>query len=290
VTAGVFVTRYTPRVLLPGARDIITGFWTTAVFTINALIFVGVGIGFHQILSGLEMYSPWQLILYSGSVAVACIVVRLVWTFAQGLLPITNEPEHTGGKADWSHVMVLAWTGMRGGVSLAAALAIPLQTAAGPFPHRNLVIFITFVVLLATLVGQGGTLPLLIKLLRVTADSVDDDETRLALAETARAALRRIDELERNGDVPKPVADALRRRFKLRTAEFGDGDGKARQLTSLYRKIVVDVLQVERDELYELRRSGRIDNTILRRVQRLLDLETSEMDLLNATGRSDIED
>jgi hypothetical protein len=82
----------------------------------------------------------------------------------------------------------------------------------------------------------------------------------------------------------------LRRRFKLRTAEFGDGDGKARQLTSLYRKIVVDVLQVERDELYELRRSGRIDNTILRRVQRLLDLETSEMDLLNATGRSDIED
>ena len=95
-----------------------------------------------------------------------CVVVRLIWTFAQGLLPITNEPEHAEGKADWSHVALLAWTGMRGGVSLAAALAIPFETVAGPFPFRDLLIFLTFVVLLVTLVGQGGTLPWLIRWLQ----------------------------------------------------------------------------------------------------------------------------
>ncbi len=114
------------------------------------------------------------------------IAVRILWTFLQGLNPATNEPEHVDGKAQWSHVAILAWTGMRGGVSLAAALAIRLETSAGLFPQRNLLIFLTFCVLLATLVGQGGTLPLLIRTLGLKDDGADEREERIALAKTAR--------------------------------------------------------------------------------------------------------
>jgi CPA1 family monovalent cation:H+ antiporter len=142
----------------------------TVVFLLNAFIFVEVGVRFHQIVLSLRNYSVGQLVWWGAAVAVTCILVRIIWTFAQGLLPITNEPEHVEGKADWSHVAVLAWTGMRGGVSLAAALAIPLETRAGHFPQRDLLIFLTFCVLLATLVMQGSTLPALIRWLGVKDD------------------------------------------------------------------------------------------------------------------------
>jgi CPA1 family monovalent cation:H+ antiporter len=292
VTTGIFVGRYTPNVLRPRARELITGFWMTVVFLLNAFIFVEVGIGFHQMLLGLRAYSPIQLLWWSAAVAVTCIVVRLVWTFAQGLLPATNEPEHVDGKADWSHVAILSWSGMRGGISLAAAIAIPLATSAGPFPFRGLVIFITFVVLLATLVGQGGTLPWLINKLGVTDDGADAREERLALAATARAALKRIDELEREGTIPHDVLEHLRKKFKARWAEFapGERDGSVSQMTALYRKTEGELLDVQRSALVALRSTGKIDNTVMRRIQRLLDLESGELHALGMAGHSAIED
>lgn len=194
----------------------LTGFWVTVVFLLNAFIFTEVGIRFHSIVSGLREYSAVQLIVWGCAVAGACIVVRLIWTFAQGLLPATNEPEHVEGKADWSHVALLAWTGMRGGVSLAAALAIPFETVAGPFPFRNLVIFLTFVVLLATLVGRGGTLPWLIRWLKIRDDGAAAREERLAVIALSHAGLDRIDKLEGDGVFPKDVLDLHRRRLEAR--------------------------------------------------------------------------
>ncbi len=292
VTAGIFVSRYTPTVMQPRARELLTGFWVTIVFLLNAFIFVEVGIRFHQIVLRLHEYSAGQLIWWGGAVAAACILVRLLWTFAQGLLPATNEPEHVEGKADWSHVAILSWCGMRGGVSLAAALAIPLETMAGPFPFRDLLIFITFGVLLATLVGQGGTLPYLIRKLRVKDDGADEKEERIALAVTARAALKRIDELETQGSVPRAILELLRKRFRARWAEFG-ADGReddAARLTASYRRTELELLDVQRKRLIGLREDGKIDNTVLRRIQRLLDLETIEIQLLGTTGHSDIEE
>jgi CPA1 family monovalent cation:H+ antiporter len=216
----------------------------------------------------------------------------LVWTFAQGLIPATNEPEHVDGKAEWSHVAVLAWTGMRGGVSLAAALAIPLETAAGPFPFRDLLIFITFVVLLATLVGQGATLPLLIKKLKVKDDGADLREERIALGTTARAALERVDDLEREGKYPREILELHRRRLEARWTEFrsAESDPKAAELTGLYRKAQCELLDIQRSRLIELRDTGKIDNTVLRRVQRVLDLQTLEAQLLSSTGHESIEE
>ena len=291
VTTGLFVNRYTPVVLLPRAREMIGGFWVTIVFLLNAFIFVQVGIRFHPIVESLREYSPLQLMWWGFAIALACIVIRFVWTFLQGLLPATNEPEHLDGKAQWSHVAILSWTGMRGGVSLAAALAIPLEAASRPFPHRDLVIFLTFCVLLATLVIQGGTLPLLIRALGVKDDGTDEAEERVALAKTAKAALRRITELEREGKIPSSVLGSLRDRFRARWAEFGGGGSdEVARATASYRDTECDLLDIQRKELIRLRNVGEIDNTVMRRIQRLLDLETAQVQLLGLTGHAEIDD
>jgi Na+/H+ antiporter len=292
VVSGVVVSRFTPTVLLPRAREMLTGFWTTVVFLLNAFIFVEVGIRFREIVLRLHHYSAWQLVWWSGAVALTCIVARLLWTFAQGLLPATNEPEHVEGKADWSHVAILGWTGMRGGVSLAAALAIPFETTAGPFPFRDLLIFITFVVLLATLVGQGGTLPYLITWLGVKDDGAAEDEERIALGLTARAALDEIDALERDEKFPHEILELHRARLEARWKEFrsAEDDPAAARVTALYRQAQCDLLDRQRAKLIELQREGKIDNTVLRRVQRILDLQTIEVQLLGITGHDEIED
>ncbi len=292
VTAGIFVSRFTPTVISPRARETITGFWLTVVFLLNAFIFVKVGISFHRIILRLHEYSAVQLVCWAIAVALTCILVRLVWTFAQGLLPATNEPEHVEGKADWSHVAILSWTGMRGGVSLAAALAIPLETTVGPFPFRDLLIFLTFAVLLATLVGQGATLPYLIKMLGVKDDGAAQHEERIALAATAHAALRRIDELEREGKAPRAILELHRQRLEARLAEFNPKtrDVKAAMATAVYRQTQRDLLDTQRRKLIELGEKRKIDNTVLRRIQRVLDLQTIEIELLNTTGHSDLDE
>jgi CPA1 family monovalent cation:H+ antiporter len=272
------------------AREMLTGFWVTIVFLLNAFIFVEVGIRFHDIVSRLNAYSAGQLIWWGSAVAATCILARIGWTFAQGLLPITNEPEHVGGKADWSHVSILAWTGMRGGVSLAAALAIPLETTAGAFPFRDLLIFITFVVLLATLVGQGGTLPYIIKWLHVKDDGAAQQEERIALAATARAGLECLDRLEREGGVPRSILELQRKRLHARYAEFGERTEGAAVATATFRRVERRLLDTQRQRLIELRAEGKIDNTVLRRVLRVLDLQAVEIGLLDRTGHEKIEE
>jgi len=293
VTTGLFVNRFTPLVLMPRARERASGFWVTIVFVLNAIIFVLVGMQFHSIAQSLARFSWPTLLWYGAAVSLTVILVRLGWVFFQGLLPFTNEPEHEGGKADWSHVAVLAWSGMRGGVSLAAALAIPFATAVGPFQDRNLIIYITFCVLLATLVGQGGTLPLLIRRLRVKDDGADEREERVALAVTAKAALKRLHALAHEREIPSEMLDRLATRFHTRWKEFRSLDAQAGEVaksTALYRELERELIGAQRKELIALRDRGKIDNTVMRRIQRLLDLETEEVELLGSAGHSDIEE
>ena len=265
VTTGIALSRVTPRVLQPRAREMLTGFWVIVVFLLNAFIFTEVGIRFHSILSALREYSVFELIWWGVAVAGVCVAVRLIWTFAQGLLPATNEPEHVEGKADWSHVALLGWVGMRGGVSLAAALAIPLETVAGPFPFRSLLIFLTFVVLLVTLVGQGGSLPWIIRALKIKDDGTAVREERLALTATARAALERLSELEREGTYPAGVLEVHRRRLEARLAEF-TAEGRSTKegfKAALCSQVQCEVIDAERAKLIDLRAQGKIDNTVL---------------------------
>lgn len=292
VVTGLIVSHYSPRVLLPAARQRSTGFWVTIVFVVNAFIFILVGLQFHPIVATLSQYAPAQLALYGLVICATVIAVRVLWVFGQALLPATNVPEHPEGKADWAHVAVLSWTGMRGGVSLAAALAIPIATSAGVFPQRSLLIFLTMCVVIATLIGQGGSLPFLIRSLGVRDDEVDMREERRALSATAHAALSRLADIQRMCDVPKSVLGPLEQRMRARTRQFTDIESGLQSSASgveMYRRLERDILDVQRDELVRLRDRGEIDNTVMRRVQTLLDVETAEMDLLTGSRSTDID-
>jgi CPA1 family monovalent cation:H+ antiporter len=174
---------------------------------------------------------------------------------------------------------------MRGAVSLAAALAIPLVTDSGaPFPDRDLIIFLAFAVILATLVGQGLTLPSAIRVLRLEDDGLDAKEEAKARIHAAEAALARLEELVGEGWVREDTAERTRGqygfrrdRFRARFDDMDDGEIEERSLS--YQRLRRELLAAERDAVSGLRRQGRINDEIFRRVWRDLDLEDQRLDI-----------
>jgi CPA1 family monovalent cation:H+ antiporter len=174
---------------------------------------------------------------------------------------------------------------MRGAVSLAAALALPLETDAGAtFPGRDLILFLTFSVIVATLVGQGLTLPFVIRLLGLEDDGSDDREDAKARIRAAEAALARLEELLGEDWVRDDTAERVRGAYRFRTerfrARFDDGDdGGIESRSQDYQRLRRELLAAERDALVELRRSGAISNDVWLRVGRDLDLEDQRLDI-----------
>ena len=174
---------------------------------------------------------------------------------------------------------------MRGALSLAAALALPLETDAGAsFPGRDLILFLTFSVILVTLVGQGLTLPFVIRLLGLEDDGIDDREEAKARIRAAEAALARLEELVSEDWVRDDTAERMRGAYRFRTdrfsARFDDGDDGAIESRSQdYQRLRRELLDAERNALLELRRSGAISNEVWMRVGRDLDLEDQRLDI-----------
>jgi CPA1 family monovalent cation:H+ antiporter len=275
VTAGVYVNRFTPEVLTASSRLQLIGFWETFVFVANALLFLLVGLQLHAIATGVLQRYSWQSILwYTVAVNAVVIIVRFAWVMGSEYLPwIGASSEHPDG--DWKHALIASWSGLRGAVSLAAALALPLTTASGAtFPRRDLIIFLTFTVILVTLVGGGLSLPVVISALNI-ADGEDEEaeDVRRAILGVAKAALDKIDALERDGRIDARQADDLRRRYeheKLITQKAGQPGG-AEEIRR-HQQAEREVIDAQRQALIQLRERGEIDNAVLRRVLNSLDL------------------
>jgi len=225
--------------------------------------------------------SPATLLGYGALVSLAVILVHLVWVFPGAYLPRFLFP--TVRKRDpypsWHTVAVIGWMGMRGVVSLAAALALPDTLASGGhFTARPLIIFLTFCVILATLVVQGLTLPTLIRWLGVGSDDSARREEQLARLETARAAIARITELEGAEWVTADSIAYLRSLHEHRGHRYAsDGDQEEaerdRLVDSATRRLRREVLEAERSALIRLRDSGAINDEVRRRIERELDLQ-----------------
>ena len=173
---------------------------------------------------------------------------------------------------------LVAWTGMRGAVTLAAALAVPLSTDAGDvFPQRNLIIYLAFSVILVTLVLQGLTLPLIVRVLRVEDDRRDEEDEATAWLHAAEAALARLDELVEEEWAREATVQRLRDMYQFRQRRFGETDGKAEQQSQDFRRLRRELLDAERAALHDLRRSGAIHDEVLQRVQHDLDLEDARL-------------
>ncbi|HTD34038.1 MAG TPA: Na+/H+ antiporter [Candidatus Elarobacter sp.] len=288
VTAGVFVNRRTPVVLMPAARLQTVGWWETTVFLANAVIFILVGLSMHAVVgSAVLHHHGWsQLLLVALAVNVAILALRFAWAGVQtGILRLRGSipPEDES----WKHAIVVAASGFRGAVPLAAALAIPMTIAHGArFPDRELIVFVCFSVILVSLVGGGFTLPWIIRALRLRSDDTEEAEVRKALATTGEAALRRLAELERDGLVAPEHARALRDRYERQRRRFAEGAEASGDDDALERYAVErELIAAQRSALVELRRRGEIENKVLRRLQLTLDLEETDLERLVADPR-----
>ncbi|MDQ3867373.1 MAG: cation:proton antiporter, partial [Actinomycetota bacterium] len=181
--------------------------------------------------------------------------------------------------------VLVGWMGLRGADSLAAALALPLETDAGePFPARDLIVFLTYCTILATLVLQGLSLPALVRALGVERDDAEEHEEVEARILAAEAALGRIEELADEG-WPNPdtvqrlrgLYDFRRRRFAARVSE--DGDDGVEEQSRAYQRLRRELLNAEREAVVQLRLEGRISDDVMHRIQRDLDLEDSRLDI-----------
>jgi monovalent cation/hydrogen antiporter len=285
VSAGIYLGWHTLE--LTSARTRLQGIavWEILFFVLNALLFALVGLQLPVILDALSGRSWESLLQYAVVVTVVVIGARFLWVFPATYISRLRRREVLDGSAGqpWKGATVVAWSGMRGAVSLAAALALPLTTDAGTaFPNRELVIFLTFSVILGTLVLQGLTLPAVIRALRVEEDGLEEMEEAKARLHAAEAALARLDELVDEEWVREDTAERVRGMFTFRRERFSsrfdpEADGAIEDQSAAYQRLLRELLEAEREAVLDLQRSGRIDDDVLRRVVRDLDLEEARL-------------
>jgi Na+/H+ antiporter len=275
VFAGVYANRYTPIVLTPSTRLQATGYWETVVFLANALLFLLVGLQLHELAGAVFAAYAWQTILWYALVVNAVVIgMRFAWLLLQEYVPVIGgASEHRAG--DWKHALIASWSGLRGAVSLAAALAIPTTIAGGALlANRDLVIFLTFTVILVTLVGGGLTLPLVVRALEPsTRDAEGEEELRHALVGMSDAALEKLKVLEAEGALDEIDATRLRRHYTHRRLH---ADGHPEDEHTAFESELL-LLATERQALVDMRARQEIDNVVLRRLVRMLDLSEEQL-------------
>ena len=287
VTAGLYLGWRIPEITSFRTRLQGRPVWDMVQFLLNGFVFILIGLQLPEVLSVLHAHPIpiRQFVWYALVITLALILIRILWVFPATYLPrlLFKNIRAKDPCPAWRHVTIVAWTGMRGVVSLAAALALPLEIKNGSlFPGRNLILFLTFIVILATLVVQGLSLPPLIRWLGVEDDGMVEKEEREARLKANQAALARLNEIA-EGDPAK--ADALQRlrieyedRIRQLEAVAPESDGTPRRLfSSEYERLSHEALQRERRTILQLRNQGVISDEVLRRIQRDIDLAEARL-------------
>lgn len=263
-------------------------FWDIVNTVITGLIFLLTGLQARTVAAGLDAATLWQLVLHGLVISFVVIVVRFLWVFPAVYLPRWLFPsiQARDPSPSWQVPFILAFTGVRGVVSVAAVLSVPVALApAVPFPDRGRLLVLTFMVVVVTLIAQGLTLPVVVR--KLGLDKVGSAERRErkqreanARLETARAALARLEEAAGSEKVNDDLVQAWRTRLEQRVQQLSNardpgGDGYA-SAKSLHR-IELALVAAERDRLNTLLREGRVSDEVRRRIERDLDLDEERL-------------
>ena len=289
VACGVYLGFRAPEIASLESRMQGYSLWSILTFLLNAALFILIGLQLPVIVDGLGGLPAGEVVGYAAVVSGAVIATRFLWNFIVTFLirTIDRRPSQIARRAGWRNRVVGSWSGMRGAVSLAAALALPLETDAGaPLPGRELIQFITFSLILVTVVGQGLTLPWLIRRLGVIEDGTEEEREELRARLTiARAALDRVEELEaeewtRDASVQRArrLYEYRQRRFKIRAGKIDDEDG-VEESSLAWQRMMHEIYTAQRQALVGLRNSRQISSEVMRRVERELDLEESRLEV-----------
>lgn len=254
-------------------------------FILESAVFALIGLQLPFVLKGLGTYAVADALWYAVAVFLAVVVVRFIWVYPATYLPrwLSKRIREREPGTDWTAPLIVGWAGMRGVVSLAIAFSIPMATADGAdFPARNLVLFLTFTTVIGTLVIQGLTLPLLVRVLRLPGRDRQAETLAEAQAqsEASTAAEARLEELladERNR-LPQPLTDRLRTVLERRRNAVWERLGASNPVTGesaddTYRRLAGEMIEAEREVFVRLRDERGIDDEMMRTLLRRLDLE-----------------
>jgi monovalent cation/hydrogen antiporter len=290
VTAGLYLGRRMPELLTFKTRLQGGPVWEMVEFLLNGVVFILIGLQLPEVLHALSGHDIpiHQLVWYALFISLAVILIRMLWVFPAAYLPrfLFKSIRVRDPYPSWRHVTIIGWTGMRGVVSLAAALAIPLSMDGTPdgqsIPYRDLILFLTFIVILATLVVQGLSLPLLIRWLGVKDDGSMEKEEREARLKANQAALARLNAI---GESEPTTADALQRLRveyedhirQVEGAKPENAGSPLRLFSSEFERLSHEALQVERRTILQLRNESIISDEVLRHIQADIDLAEARL-------------
>jgi monovalent cation/hydrogen antiporter len=288
VTAGLYISWNGLRLISAATRLQGIFFWDFLNYLIEGMIFLITGLQARSVVAGLHGYSIPELAISAGLVSAVVILARFVWLYPATYLPRWLVPaiRRKDPYPPWQFPFALSSAGVRGVVSLAAALAIPLTTGAGhPFPNRDLILFLTFAVILVTLVGQGLLLPWIMRVLglanagrREFQDS--RNEERKARRQAVETAIERFDQLATEKALSEEVATALRaaQRARLLHLEWKDDGADSRcEFAEIHDEIELQLIEAERKLINDLYRDGNLKDEARRRIERDLDLREARL-------------
>lgn len=289
VACGLYLSRRSSEFFSPEVRLQIWGFWDSFTFILNGLVFVLIGLQLPHVLAGIHDYPMSRLLLLGALFSGLVIVLRVIWSFPGAFLAnrIRTRLLHQDEKLpSWRNILVGGWTGMRGVISLAAAIALPEMLANGnPFPQRNLIIFLAFSVIFVTLVLQGLTLPWVVRILGVAVPGGPRAETgaeeEAARREMLESALAYLEEARHQDESEfREIYEDLSGHYRHRLAAVGGSDSPEETLSPEHRerhtRLLKDVLRVERQTVIRLRNKGRINDETLRQLEYELDLRDAD--------------
>jgi CPA1 family monovalent cation:H+ antiporter len=284
VACGLFLSRRSATFFSPAVRILAYDFWESLIFVLNALVFVLIGLQLPGIRAAIHGYRLSTLLLDGAVFSTLLILLRLLWVFPGAIISWfvrTRILHHNEIRPGLRQIFITGWTGMRGVVSLAAALALPALVADGsPFPQRNLIVFLAFFAICVTLVLQGVTLPSLIRALGLAGDAGPLCEEREARRVVIEAAVSHLEAARvRDRKEAAPLYEDLTRHYRQRLASLQPGNERRGGVVDRERflRLFLDALHVERKTAIRLRDESLINDEVLRHIERELDLTESRL-------------
>ena len=280
VAAGIYLGWHSPVIVSARYRLQAFAFWEIVVFLLNGFVFIAIGFQLPAIVHSIRYESI--AIEEAAIVCVAVVLVRIAWVFPGAYLPYLFK-HRSEALPSWRNVAVIAWAGMRGVISLAAAFALPFTLDDGrPFPGRNYILFITFCVILTTLVFQGLTLPLVIRQLCLQGDGSTAEEERVARLEANKSAVELLEQFEGKDEFSGDSINRLRAEYVERIQQLemcaeNPDECRGEIATPQYQRLQQRGLAAERNTIIRLRNQRVINDDALRRIQRDLDLAEARL-------------
>ena len=287
VTTGLYLSFRSDEIFSNESRIMAYAVWDVIVFILNGLIFILIGLQLKNVMDGIREYSGKELAWYGLAISGVVIIIRFIWVIPGSLIPWLSKRINARRKFDQRNLVIFGWAGMRGVVSMAAALSLPLVLPGGAvFPHRNLIIYITFCVILITLILLGFTLPWVIRKLKLDPYSIAAEEYEVRTKVVNNTIIHIEENLSLlNAELLNNIKTKYEIKYnRLQKTDLPPGyfEGETPKVENIFNefsRLQIELIGIERKSLKQLHREGNTSEEIIRKIEKELDLEETRLQL-----------